>query len=367
VSDTILFAGSNQPARRNFDITEVTIRGENVPVVTCDVISTSFFALKEFARADADAPRDVLVVAPLSGHFPILLRDVVVGLLPSFRVFVTDWINARYIPIEHGSFGLDANISCVVQMVRLLRPHLTVIALCQGGISALAAAALLGANDDPRTPSALVLIAAPINPLANQTRVARLLRARSLTWLENNTITKVPERFPGSGRLVYSEDLQLTALWNYLVRRIAERDQIWDKVLHDEGIDPQRFPFLDLYTSIMDLDASFFLENIKSVYHDCAMAQAMLRCQSEKVDLRAIRRTALLTVEGEWDDIAAPGQTSAAHDLCTSIPAKAHRSVVVPHCGHFSLFHGEIWRRAVLPSILAFSGFETLTGCRVVR
>ena len=357
----MLFAGSNQSARRSFDITEVSICGERVPVTTRDILTTPFCALTEFARSDAIAARDVLVVAPLSGHFPFLLRDLVVDLLPSFRVLVTDWINARCISMEHGSFGLDANVSCVAEMMRLLRPHLTVIALCQGGIPALAATALLGANDDPRMPSALVLIAAPIDPLANQTRVARLLRARSLTWFQDNAITTVPKWFPGSGRLVYPANLQLAALSTYLLRRISEPGQIWAKLLYDDGIDPWRFPFLDLYTSIMDLDASFFLENIKSVYHDCALRQGTFRCQGENVDLRAIRRTALLTIEGEWDDIAAPGQTSAAHDLCSSIPTGAHHRIVVPHCAHFSLFHGGIWRREVLPSILAFRGAEALT------
>jgi poly(3-hydroxybutyrate) depolymerase len=351
-----LFAGSDQPARRSFDIADVTIDGNRVPVKTRDVVRTPFCALTEFARSEATAVRDVLVVPPLSGHFPILLRDLVIGLITSFRLYVTDWINVRHVAVEHGDFGLEANISCVLEMIRSLGPGLTVIGLCQGGVSALAATALLAAADDRRTPAALILIAAPIDPLANPTRVVRLLRSRSLSWFEHNLITTVPETYAGRGRRVYPAHLQLGALWTYLARRVSEGSDICAKLLNDDGIDPRRYPFLDLYTSIMDLDAMYFLENTKSVYQDCALREGTFCCHGEPVDPRAIRKSALLTVEGEWDDIAAPGQTSAAHGLCTSLSQDMHRQIIVSGSGHFSLFHGETWRREVLPAIREFSG-----------
>lgn len=178
----MIFAGSNQPEFRDFDITEVTVGGNLVSVSTRTLLKTPFCTLTEFARLASAGEREVLVVPPLSGHFSILLRDLVVGILPTFRVFVMNWTNVRFVPIEHGAFGFEANISCVMKMIRQLQPRPTVIALCQGGVPALAATALLGACSDQRTHSALVLIAAPVDPLANPTRVTRLLRERTLDW-----------------------------------------------------------------------------------------------------------------------------------------------------------------------------------------
>lgn len=358
MSESQLFAGSDQPARRSFDIADVAIHGNRVPITCRDVTRTPFCALTEFVRLDAAALRGILVVPPLSGHFPILLRDVVIGLNPDFRVYVVDWINVRHVDAMRGPFGLGANIAAVLTMIESLEPGLCVIGLCQGGIPALAATALLAAEGDRGAPAALVLMAAPIDPLANPTRVVRLLRSRSLSWFEHNLIATVPEAYVGKGRHVYPAQLQLAALWTYLARRVSEGSDICTKLLHDDGIDSWRFPFLDLYTSIMDLDAMFFLENTKSVYQDCALREGTLCCHGEPVDPRAIRKTALLTIEGQWDDIAAPGQTSAAHGLCTSLPQRLHHQIIIPCSGHFSLFHGGSWRRDVLPTVREFCGSD---------
>jgi poly(3-hydroxybutyrate) depolymerase len=318
-----------------------------------------FCALLEFARSDLDrseidARPDLFVVAPLSGHFAVLLRDLVVGLVPFFRVYVTDWINVRHIPLREGSLGLDGNISYVTEMTRCLRPRPIVIGLCQGGVPALASAALLAARHDAQTPSALILMGAPVNPLANPTRVVRLIRERSLSWFEANVISTVEENYLGRGRRVYPAYLQLAALWTYLSRRVNEGGELAAKLLYDDGSDPWQFPFMDLFTSIMDLDARFFLENAKNVFHDCCLASGTLHCHGERVDPRALRNTALFTIEGEKDDIAAPGQTSAAHDVCESVPPHLRRRLIIPDSGHFSLFHGQTYRSAVLPAICEF-------------
>lgn len=356
MSDSPQFAGAYQPARRDFGIANVIADDGIVPVHTRDVVATPFCTLVEFARSDVAPRADLLVIAPLSGHFPFLLRDLVIGLLPFFRVYVTDWTNVRHVPAEHGSFGLDTNISGVLSMIRSLAPGMTVVALCQGGVPALAATALLAHENDARTPAALVLMAAPIDPLANPTPVVRLLRARSLSWFEENLITTVPEEYAGRGRRVYPARFQLMALRTYLARRISEGGELSAKLLSDDGADPAQFPFLDLYTSIMDLDAKFLVDNTKAVFHDCLLRNGRLFFGGERVDPAAIRDTALLTVEGAWDDIAAPGQTSAAHGLCTSLPARLRREMIVPHSGHFSLFYGETWRREVLPAIKIHCG-----------
>jgi len=349
-----LFIDADQPARRDFGITHVAAVGVRAPVCARDAQVMPFFSLVEFARADIAPKADFLLVAPISGHFPVLLRDLVLGLLPDFRVYVMDWLNVRHVPVARGSFGLDTNIACVLDMMKGLPPGLNVIALCQGGVPALAATALLSRDQDPHIPAALILIAAPIDPLANPTRVVQLLRSRPLSWFEANVITPVPQKYAGGGRHVYPAHLHLIPLWAYLTRRVTEGGEIAAKVLFDDGADADKFPFLDLYTSIMDLDARFFLENTKVVFQDCLLREGALRFQGELVDPKAIQQTELLTVEGEFDDIAAPGQTGAAHLLCGSLPRRLHHRMVVPGSGHFSLFYGGTWRREVLPAIRNF-------------
>lgn len=348
------YMGADQPPRRSLDISHVVIAGDRVPVTVRDVLETPFFALTEFRASGGECRGDVLVVAPLSGHLSLLLRDLVIGLLSSYRVYVTDWINVRHVAAEHGSFGLDENIAGVALMIEQLGSGVGVVALCQGGIAALAATAALAAARPRCLPGALVLIAVPVDPLANPTRLVRLLRLSSTRQLQEAALSLVPDDYLGRGRIVYPAHVQLASLWAYLLRRIGEGDELLRKVLHDDGIDPERCPFLDAYTSIMDLDARYFMENLASIYLNCEMPRGAFQVGGGRLDLAEIRETALLTIEGEWDNIVAPGQTSAAIGLCRSIPAYARQSLVVAQCGHFSLFHGEIWRLRVLPRIKAF-------------
>jgi poly(3-hydroxybutyrate) depolymerase len=342
-----LFSGADQPARRAFGIKSIRVGAQRVPVATRDLVRTPWYALVEFCRGDSSASPAILIVPPLSGHFPILLRDMVLGLLPDFRVHLIDWINARHVPTRHGRFGLDDNIRAVTDAVHFLGPDLSIAGLCQGGIPALAATALLAAAEEAGAPRALVLIGAPIDPLANPTRVVRLIRACSLAGLALEASWPVPDPHAGHGRLVYPAEAQLAALMTYLSRQVNTGGDLLRKLRHDDGADPRHFPFLDLFTSIMDIDARHFLENIASVFHTCALREGTLRCGGRQVDLHAIRHTALLTVEGEQDDIAAPGQTAAAHALCSELPRHLHHQFVIPDCGHFSLFHGGMFRGQV--------------------
>jgi len=354
VNETLAYAGSDQPARRSFGIDAVMIRGARHPVAARDLGGTPFCVFRELKLREGGVDADAVVVAPLSGHFPFLLRDLVIGLLPTFRVLITDWVNARHVPVDHGGFSFDANIAAIQDAVRLARSPALVIALCQGGMPALAATALLEDWDDPARPRALVLVAAPIDPAANPTRISREIASHSVGWFERNALATVPPRFAGAGRRVHAASQQLAALTMYLHRRIAEGGQLWAKLVNDDGENPRRFPFLDLYTSIMDLDAEHFLDNIRRTFLERALPEGKLRYRSKPVCLRAIRRTALMTIEGAWDDVAAPGQTAAALGLCGSVPKGARRGLVVPRCGHFSLFHGEPCRRDTLPAIHEF-------------
>ena len=269
-------------------------------------------------------------------------------------VAVTDWFDARFVPKAAGRFGLKDNISYVLHMTRTLRSNPHIVAVCQGVIPALAATAPLSANEPEAAPCSLTLVAGPIDPLANPTRAVRLARSRSLSWFERNVIEAVPSGYPGEGRRVCPKALQLRTLTAYIARHTAEGRELFWKLMNDDGADPVGFPFWSLMLSLMDLPAEFFLEHIRSVFHNQDLSQGTLQVGGARVDLRAIQRTALMTLEGEEDDIAGPGQTQAAHALCPAIPAKKHEHVAVPRSGHFSLFHGTICRSRVVPEMAQF-------------
>jgi poly(3-hydroxybutyrate) depolymerase len=354
VSRPRLYAGADQPARLSLEIDAIVHHADLVPVSVQDVLHMPFCALTRLARLDrGDLPK-LLVVAPLSCHFPILLRDLVLGLLPSFQVFITDWVNARHVPVDQGRFDLKENVSCIIEAMRVLGPDLHVIALCQGAVPALVATAYHADRGASCSPQSLVLIAAPVDPAANPTRVSHLLRARPYSWYERNVISEVLAPNPGRGRPVYPGSVQLLGLWAYLARHVSEGGELLGKLLADDGADPVRFPFLDLYSAVMDLPAEVFLDIVRRVYQERTLVRGKLAVGNETLALEAVRTTALMTVEGEDDDIAAPGQTGRAHDLCLSVPAEARRRLIVPACGHFSLFHGRIWRTRVLPEVREF-------------
>jgi len=349
-----LYAGADQPARLSLEIDTIDHHGEAIPVVSRDILPLPFCAVMRLARCDGAHLPKVLVVPPLSSHYPILLRDLVLGLVPSFQVYVTDWINARHVPVERGRFDLEENTAHVLEAMRALAPDLNVIALCQAGFPALVAAAHQAQADARSAPRSLVLIAAPIDPAANPTRVSRLITSRTLSWYERNVITRVPPPYAGMDRLVYPGSVQLMGLWAYLMRHLREGGELLGKLMRDDGADPGRFPFFDLYSAVMDLPAEVFLDIMRHVYQERTLVRGEFRLHGQTVALRSLGDTSLMTVEGELDDIAAPGQTQRAHDLCPSMPAGARRRLVVPSCGHFSLFHGETWRAEVLPEVRAF-------------
>jgi poly(3-hydroxybutyrate) depolymerase len=297
----------------------------------------------------------VLIVTPLSGHYAFITREMVIGLLPRADVHVTGWLDASRVPASAGDFGFDENIAYIRSACRLLAPGLHVIALCQGVVPALASAALLaGDGDSASLPRSLILTGGPADPLASPARVGELLRQRPLDWFRQNVLDEVPDPMPGSGRMVYPAFRQAAALQAYLFRHLSTGGELWRKVVHDDGLDPVRYPFLEMFNALMDLPARYFLENIERVFQRRCIWEEGLYWRGRKADFTGLRQIALMTVEGAHDDIAVPGQTSAAHRLCPGIPDTRRASAVVPEAGHFSLFHGSIWRRSVLPEIEAF-------------
>jgi poly(3-hydroxybutyrate) depolymerase len=345
-----------QSTQQDFGIETVFVEGRHVPVVTRDIATDPFWTLTEFScgGSPTDALPAVLIVSPLSGHFPYLLREVVLGLLPHRRVCITNWINAAHVPLQAGAFDFTANIDALLAMLLVLGRGTTIIATCQGVVPALAATALAAQIARAPIPRALILISGPVDPLANPTRVTQQLRARPLNWFREALIRDVGGRTAGRGRCVYPGATQRLGLQAFLARQIWEGRELLFKTLADDGLEPKRFPFLRLYTTVMDLPAEVFLENIGLVFQDRALCCGKLPWHGQTVDCRAIEETALLTIEGADDDVSGCGQTPAAHELCPHIPARLRQHLTIPSCGHFSLIYGRRWRNDVLPAIEHF-------------
>jgi len=351
-------AAAFEPTRRNrrpeLALARTRICGRAVPITQRPLLEKPFCRLVHLERdTRRDDPR-VLLVAPLSGHFPALLRDLLAALAPDHDLYVTDWADARDVPVESGGFGVEENIAYVLEFIRHLKSPRHVIALCQSAMPALAATALLAARDDVAQPQTLTLMNGMLDPRIAPTRIDRLARLRSLVWFERNTVGAVPPGYAGEGRLVHPAGFQHAALTAYLARHLATGGELLDKVLSDDGEEGAGQPFLELYLSLMDLPAEFFLDTIRLVFHEFALPRQRLLWRGERVEPVAIAKTALMTIEGEHDDVSAPGQTRVAHELCRSIPGDRRVHHLEPGIGHFGIFHGRVWRSAIMPRVRAF-------------
>ena len=342
--------------RPDFGISRVRVDGAEVPVSEEIVLTHPFCRLVHFRKAiPVDQPK-LLIVAPLSGHFATLLRDTVATALPDHDVYLTDWINARNVPVQHGRFGLDDMIDLVIDFIRHLGLGCHVMAVCQPSVPVLAAVALMATANDPCQPSSMVLMGGPIDPAANPTEVNRFASSHSLSWFEHMVITIVPARYPGAFRRVYPGFLQLAgfismnldrhveAHWK-MFRQLAEGD--------DDGAAATR-AFYDEYSSVMDLPADFYLQTVDRVFQRQDLAHGRFRVHGEPADPGAIEKTALLTVEGERDDICAVGQTVAAHGLCRNLAPSKHAHHLQPAVGHYGVFHGRRWRNETYPKVAQF-------------
>jgi len=339
--------------RPAFGIDSVVVEGEAVAVREEAVLRTPFGTLLRFAKdTDAVQPR-VLLVAPLSGHFATLLRATVRTMLPDHDVFITDWHNARDVAVGHGPFGLDEYIEHLVDFLREMGPGAHVVAVCQPCVPALATAALMAEDDDEAVPHSLTLMAGPIDARVNPTIVNDLAAGRSLEWFERNVIGIVPRRFAGAGRRVYPGFVQVAAFMrmNPERHRAAFRRLYDDIVAGNEERAVATKAFYDEYFAVLDLTAEFYLETIGAIFQDHLLARGEFTWRERRVDPAAIRRTALLTVEGERDDICGVGQTAAAHDLCTSRTPYRRRQHLQAGAGHFGVFSGARWEREVYPEI----------------
>jgi poly(3-hydroxybutyrate) depolymerase len=343
-------------ARPDFGIRAVMIEGQEVGV-TEEIAATDPFCNLLHFRKDkpCEAPR-ILVVAPLSGHFPTLLRGTIQALLPEHDVFVTDWANARNVPLLHGRFGLDDFVDLLIRFIHLLGPDVHVMAVCQPSVPVLAAVSLLAAGGDPCQPASMILMGGPIDPRANPTEVNRFAEAHSLDWFERTVITTVPGRYAGAFRRVYPGFLQLAGFLSMnLDRHVSAHWAMFHNLVRGDGDSAAATrAFYKEYSSVMDLPADFYLHTIKRVFHDHDLPRGSFRVRGYRVEPAAIERTALMTVEGERDDVCAPGQTVAAHQLCTRIAAAKKTHHLQLKVGHYGVFHGSRWHNETYPKVRSF-------------
>lgn len=347
---------TRQYAKPAFGLSSTTVDGETVAVHERVVLRSDFCNLLHFARDCRRPDPRVLLVAPLSGHHATLLRGTVEALLPEHDVYITDWQNARDIPQRRGPFGLEDYVALTLQLLHALGPNTHVIAVCQPSVAVLAAVSVMAAEGDPCQPASIVLMGGPIDTRVNPTAVNELATTRPLSWFADNVIHTVPLNYAGRGRPVYPGFIQLTGFMSMnLDRHVDAHLQLFHSLVQGDGqTAEQKRRFYDEYLSVMDLPAEFYLETIQQVFQEHALPRGNMMWRGRPVDPGRIQRTALMTVEGEKDDITGPGQCLAAHDLCVGLPASMRRHHLEPKVGHYGIFHGKRWREEICPNVSDF-------------
>jgi poly(3-hydroxybutyrate) depolymerase len=339
--------------RPAYGIDSVMVGQQLVEVREESAYSTPFGSLLHFKK-DVSTPQPrVLLVAPMSGHFATLLRGTVQTMLPEHDVYITDWYNARNISLLHGHFGFGNFITHIIKFLEVIGPGAHTLAVCQPGPAVLAAVAVMAESRNPATPRSLTLMAAPIDARINPGRVNTLANSHSIESFERNFISMVPFRFPGAFRRVYPGFVQLTAFMCMNLERHlkAQADLLNHRVNREHKKAQAIASFYDEYLAVMDLPAEFYLQTVRLVFKEHALARGQLEWQGQRVDPGAIRGTALLTVEGERDDICPVGQTVAAHDLCCNLRPYQRRHHLQPGAGHYGVFSGNRWRNQVYPLV----------------
>lgn len=344
-----------------FGLKSTRIGEADVPVVEEVQIEKPFCRLLHFKRvfpAKSKRPADpkVLIIAPLSGHHSTLLRDTVRALLPDQDVWITDWTDARLVPITAGPFHLDDYVDYVIEFVRALGPDVHLISVCQPTVPVLAAVSLMASRNDPKMPKSMTMMGGPIDTRKSPTQVNALAKRKNFEWFENNVIFKVPSAYPGYLRKVYpgflqhagfvamNPDRHLNSHWDYYL----------DLVKGDlDDVEGHR-AFYDEYNAVLDLPAEYYLDTIKIVFQEHRLPNGTWKVRGELVKPEDIKTVALFTIEGELDDISGSGQTQAAHDLCKAIPKARKKHLTAKGAGHYGIFSGRRWRDEISPQIKSF-------------
>ncbi|MDI3512179.1 polyhydroxyalkanoate depolymerase [Hydrogenophaga bisanensis] len=354
-----------------FGIRTVDVDGVEVAIHERVEIDKPFCELRRFKRFSDDLPTldklkgqpVVLIVAPLSGHYATLLRDTVRTMLKDHKVYITDWKNARLVPLSDGEFHLDDYINYVQEFIRYLQKtygNCHVMSVCQPTVPVLAAVSLMASRGET-TPLSMTMMGGPIDASKSPTAVNNLATQRSHAWFENNVIYRVPTNFPGAGRRVYPGFLQHAGFVAMNPDRHANShyDYFQDLIKGDMSSAESHRAFYDEYNAVLDMDADYYLQTIETVFQEFKLVKGTWDVKNEKgkierVRPQDIRTSALLTIEGELDDISGSGQTAAAHDLCTGIATSQHKHFEVPGAGHYGIFSGRRWREMVYPVVKAF-------------
>jgi poly(3-hydroxybutyrate) depolymerase len=341
-------------------IYDVDVNGVRVPVNIHDVWEKPFCRLLYFERQlvkplRVPHPR-VLIVAPMSGHYATLLRGTVEAFLPSHEVYITDWADARMVPMTQGRFDLDDYIDYIIEMLHVLGGNVHIVAVCQPSVPVIAATALMEAECDPCVPLSMTLMGGPIDTRSNPTAVNRLAEARGIEWFRNHVITRVPFPHPGFMRDVYPGFLQLNGFVSMnLDRHIDAHKNLFRHLIEGDGDSVQKHrEFYDEYLAVMDLAAEYYLQTVDTVFVKHALPKGEMTHRGVPVDLSKIERVSLMTVEGEKDDISGIGQTKAAHGLCSSLSADKKVHYEQKGVGHYGVFNGSRFRAEIMPRIADF-------------
>jgi poly(3-hydroxybutyrate) depolymerase len=346
-----------------FGISSATVGGVEVAVQQQTALTKPFCRLLRFKRFTDDpnalekmkSQPTVLVVAPLSGHHSTLLRDTVRSLLHDHKVFITDWTDARMVPVEAGPFHLDDYVAYVQEFIRHVGPHAHVISVCQPTVPVLAAVSLLASRGET-TPLTMTMMGGPIDARKSPTAVNNLAMDKSFQWFENNVIYRVPQNYPGAGRRVYPGFMQYSGFVAMNPDRhvTSHYDYFLDLVRGDEESAESHREFYDEYNAVLDMPAEYYLDTIKKVFQEFALVNGTWSIEGQHVRPQDIRHTALLTIEGELDDISGAGQTRAAHGLCSGIPSEHRFHYDAEGAGHYGIFSGRRWREMVYPRVRDF-------------
>jgi poly(3-hydroxybutyrate) depolymerase len=348
---------AQQRGKPAFGIESVTVGGQAHPVTEAIVYNKPFGDLRRFTRdgLPGDAAK-VLIVAPMSGHYATLLRGTVERMAETCEVFITDWADARDVPLSAGRFDLDDYIDYLIEFLAFIGPGAHVIAVCQPSVPALAATAVMNASNHPARPATLTMMGGPIDTRCSPTSVNDLAMERPIAWFRQNVIATVPMQYRGGGRRVYPGFLQLAGfmsmnLGNHLM---SHYEMFKHLTAGDEASADATKAFYDEYRSVCDMTAEFYLQTVEEVFQKHSLPNGTFTHRGEPVDLGAIRDTALLAVEGERDDISGIGQTKAALDLATGLAKGKKRYLLAEGAGHYGIFNGRRWRDAIAPVVEAF-------------
>lgn len=342
--------------KQPFDIKTTIINGETVGVTEETIVVKPFCNLIHFRQDTEFQQPKLFLVAPLSGHHATLMKATIERLVADHDVYITDWLDAKNVPLSEGTFGFEDYVSYLIDFIHEIGEGSHLLAVCQPTVQALIATAVLAKAEDPCTPKTLTLMAGPIDTSVNPNDLNKYASSKDLSWFENNVIMTVPERFPGAGRKVYPGFVQLTSFMAMNIEaHIKKHKDYFGHVYHEkEAKQESHRIFYDEYFAVLDLNGEFYLETIDRVFINQDLANGKMTYKGEVVDLSAIKNTPLHTIEGKNDDICALGQTEAAQTICTNVSPEDRLHEVFDGVGHYGTFSGSAFRNRIAPSITDF-------------